>query len=462
MRFVALLSLTLSATAWADVGWRGDGTGIYPKSVLPSAWSATDHVRWTVPLKGRSNASPVAAAGKVCVLEEPSGLVCVDASTGAVSWRASLDVLDVLPAAEAAPLRPRVAAAPKLQSELRAMQAEYALLRRAARGGGDALTQIEAVVAKMAEVSAELKAISAYLPPVSNDEIGWTSPTPITDGKRIWVFLANGVVACFSMDGKRQWAHWLGPHTGRLIGYEGRPTASPVLVSGVLAVAHDALVGFDAATGAKRWEVGPYEDFGAPAATVVGGIGVILTPSGRLVRASDGLVMQQNLAAMLYSGPVAIGSRVWFVGNTTDMLNGKWPSHARSYDLVVDGDKVKATERWNVQLASRERIYASALVWGNRLISVAIDGTMMELDATTGASVRTVPMAVPEQAQIWASPMVVGSSVRLFTDRGNLLTLGADLTLQSASRVEAGLGQPHFDAAAAYIRGDTKLWAVAP
>lgn len=459
---IALLAWCLTSLALAaPSGWRGDGAGHFPGADLAPAWSAEAGVLWSTPLGGPSNASPVVAGDRVCALVEPSDVVCVEAATGKVAWRASLGVVDVLPEADAARLRPLLARVPEAQAELARLQARYAQLRRESRAGGDALAALQETVSAMERAATELAAVDAHLPPPAGDEIGWTSPTPVTDGKRLFVYLANGVVAAFDVTtGKRLWGRWLGKHTARLFGYDGQPTASPLLAGGALVVGYNSLVALDASTGAVRWELAPYNDFGAPAAATVGGVTVVLTPSGRMVRLSDGKVLQEGLANLWYSGPTVQGSRVWFVGTTTDMSAGGWPTHAVCWDLAAAGDGVVATKRWAVQLPVKERFYASPLVWGKRLISVAIDGSVVELDAETGAHVRTVKLEVPLRGQVWASPMVVGSALRIASEKGNLLTLDSAFRIVGDGYVERALQQPAFAGTRAYIRGRTRLWAV--
>ena len=58
---------------------------------------------------------------------------------------------------------------------------------------------------------------------------GYTCMTPVTEGNRVWVALGNGVVACYDLQGNRQWIHSVavsGKHHGC--------AASPCLIDGYL------------------------------------------------------------------------------------------------------------------------------------------------------------------------------------------------------------------------------------
>ena len=57
------------------VGWRGDGTGVYPDARPPVKWSATENVLWKTPMPGKSNASPILVGDRIFVCSEPSTLL---------------------------------------------------------------------------------------------------------------------------------------------------------------------------------------------------------------------------------------------------------------------------------------------------------------------------------------------------------------------------------------------------
>lgn len=89
------------------------------------------------------------------------------------------------------------------------------------------------------------------------------SPSPLTDGKRIWCVTGSGTVAAFAMDGTPAWSHNLqkdyGPF-GQQFGY----ASTPILYDGKLIVQvlqgfktddPSYLVAYDGDTGEVRWRV---------------------------------------------------------------------------------------------------------------------------------------------------------------------------------------------------------------
>src|SRR2546426_6900092 len=74
---------SLLVLSWACAGpvlggdwpaWRGPaGTGVSPEQNLPLRWSATENIRWHVPLPDRGNSTPIIAGGKIFVTQAVRG-----------------------------------------------------------------------------------------------------------------------------------------------------------------------------------------------------------------------------------------------------------------------------------------------------------------------------------------------------------------------------------------------------
>ncbi len=105
---------------------------------------------------------------------------------------------------------------------------------------------------------------------VRGDEGNSASPSPITDGRYVWAFFANGVLACFTVDGTEVWKIDVQDRYGKLDIAFGL-TSSPVLDRGILyqqlihgdrdAKTQEACVfALDAATGREIWKVGRPSD----------------------------------------------------------------------------------------------------------------------------------------------------------------------------------------------------------
>lgn len=81
----------LGAEDWP--AWRGpQGTGHSAESRAPLTWSASQSVKWKVPLDGPGNSSPIVVRGRVLITHAPAGtslrgLRCYDRRTGELLWK---------------------------------------------------------------------------------------------------------------------------------------------------------------------------------------------------------------------------------------------------------------------------------------------------------------------------------------------------------------------------------------
>src|SRR5262249_29148651 len=115
--------------------------------------------------------------------------------------------------------------------------------------------------------------------------VGFTTPTPVSDGKHVWVWCGNGVAACYDLDGKRQWIT-------RIPAEELNYTSSPALADGTLAVFLHKLIGLDAKTGRVRWQQKRVRhNVAAIQAASLAGVPVFVSQRGDVVRARDGKLL---------------------------------------------------------------------------------------------------------------------------------------------------------------------------
>ncbi len=80
----AALACSGLAAGDTSVGWRGDGTGVYPDAQPPAKWSATENVAWQTPMPGRCYGAPIVVGDCVFTCSEPSTLLSVSAADGTI------------------------------------------------------------------------------------------------------------------------------------------------------------------------------------------------------------------------------------------------------------------------------------------------------------------------------------------------------------------------------------------
>ena len=204
--FVCCLQEVVTANAEEWPGWRGprgDGTSL--EQNVPQKWDGKtgENIAWKVPIPGRSHSSPIVWEDRVflvtCLEEkEERALICLDRKTGKTLWQQTV-------------LKTPLEKIHKLNS--------------------------------------------------------FASGTPVTDGKRVYVtFLepdfgsknkrtpGNMVVACYDMQGQRQWL----VRPGRFASVHGYCT-SPIIYKDKVIVNgdHDGdsyIAALDAATGKTVWQ----------------------------------------------------------------------------------------------------------------------------------------------------------------------------------------------------------------
>jgi outer membrane protein assembly factor BamB len=446
-----LLSVLLSVALAG--GFRFDGSG-----QAPDAHPNPGPVLWKLALPAAGNASVVPLGDDVCVTQDPGTVLCVNAQTGAPHWQANHPIVDVIGADDTT--RAKVAAAETASAGLGALRESVGPLTKRARRGDDAAkAELAQVRARLTDDEAAIAEVKDLITPPVEPHNGWSSPTPVTDGEHLWVAFGDGVVACHAKDGTLLWRRWLGPHTSTLAFFAGIPTASPTLVDGVLVVAYGSLLGLDPTTGETRWTGPVWEDYGSPTAMDVGGLGVVLTPAGDVLRAKDGAVIAEGLSQHpWFNAPLVDGDVVWWVGGQYTPTRG-FRAEARAVRLARAGDGVVATELSRTPLPSEERFYAGPVVFGERLYAVDNTGRLFGVDRATGA--LTVDQALKVGSQVWAAPIVDRDRLWIPVLDGSFVVLDAGLVEVARPSVgELTLSTPWVAGERMWVRSTGALWAL--
>src|SRR4030095_8219052 len=94
MRPILLSLLLLPAVVVAEdwPNWRGpSGNGVSEEKGLPLTWSATENIKWKVPLPEGGNSSPIVVKDRVFVTQNDGKrrtLMAFDRKDGKVLWQA--------------------------------------------------------------------------------------------------------------------------------------------------------------------------------------------------------------------------------------------------------------------------------------------------------------------------------------------------------------------------------------
>lgn len=460
----------MSAWAWivalGATGWRVDGTGAVADAEPPVSWSPEAAVRWTFPLPSWGNASPVRHGPWICVTSEPSDVLCVDADTGRLGWRASNDYAETLPAPERAAWQAEVSELVALETQLRADQAAYSARQRdARRGDADATAALGPLSARIEATRARLEAADLRRTRRPRSILGYATETPVSDGDALYVLTGNGVVSRFDGAGTRRWSRWLGDDLPReMRGFDTGTSASPLLVDGTLVTAWGHLRGLDPATGETRW-VGPsYRDYGTPAVVRAGGEAWLALPDGALIRARDGKPGAANLGDLWFVGPHAQGDLLLYVGGRgVDENRARGHVPATAWTVTTSAGGVVTTPRWHVNVPTRGAYYTAPLVLDGLVYVVSDTGALDVLRLEDGAPVYHQELGpLVGGGTFYPSPVAAGHRVIASNDQGSALIIqpGPTFQLLGAGRLEPGRATPLPEGRRLYVRGDTRLWCL--
>lgn len=447
---MTLLTLLLTSALAGD-GWR-DHNAVHAEATPPLQWQTP---RWSTATDAWGNGSPVLFGSLVCATAEPTTLLCLSQQTGAAAWSATNDYVDTVPPAERASVSASLAKAGDLEEKMRTLQREVSSIRREVRRGE------EGAAAKLEQISAELNQLKRthdelaplMTPPVL-DTIGYASHTPLVHGSQIVHLTGNGVVSAFGTDGRRQWSRWLGPAPRPMEGYELGTASSPVWADGVIVVGHGTLVGLDPATGAVRWKAGGWRHYGTPAVVDVGGLTVIATPDGRILRGRDGAELAKGLASLWYVGPVTDGTTVYWAGGLGD-ASAADNTRFVAVQLSRAGDGVTATTVVSTRLPKQQRVYVSPLVHDGLVYVLDIDRVLYVLDGATGSPVYTQSLSSALQSIPYPSLTLAGSAIFAGDEAGDVVAFAPGRQYRELGRSHMSGGMratPAFDGTRVFVR----------
>lgn len=451
-----LLSLMLSvALAAYPQGWRGSGDG-HAEASPPKEWKTG----WTLTEQAWSNASPVPFGELVCTNAEPTDLVCVRRSDGVVAWRVPHPVVDALTTADRPAAEALLTETEPMQVERRKLQVVVSELQRQARRSPEAediRSALEQSRERLQSITSRLSEARYLRTPDDQEIMGYTTSTPVTDGTTLWALYGNGVIAAHDAEGRILWQRWLGRSVGQMRGYDRGHAASPVLVDDTLLVPWGELHALNAKTGKPLWSDGrPWRDFGSPAATTIEGLPVALTPDGRLLRATDGHVLQEGLGDIFYIGPHIVGDRAFYLGGKSgDHTSRKGSVDAIAWRLTRSGDTVSATQLWTQRIETKEVFYSGPILIDERLYSVDKAGVVRVFDASDGSLLHTRDELERLRGWTYPSPVYAGGLLWIGSGKGTFVGLvpGRELKVKSSVDVGGDLrSTPLFHHDSVYVR----------
>jgi outer membrane protein assembly factor BamB len=438
----AVLFVARPCAADMIVGWRGDGTGRFERANPPTEWAADKNIVWRAELPKWSNASPVLSQGRLFVCAEPDILICVDAESGQILWQATNGV-DQLLAEEFRPL---------IEEVRRLNDAEQKLHKKSnAKPTDEDLKQELADFRKnLAEKRKPLDDALGegfdFSLPRAHGSNGYTSPTPVSDGRMVWVLFGSGVAAAYDLEGTRQWIRFV----ERPVIGQGH-CSSPLLLNDKLIVHVGKIHALNAKSGATVWTAKSGPRFGTPVVAVSGDRTIVVTANGEMLDAGDGEVLASGLSRLAYNAPLVDGDVAYFFNN----------GEARAYRIPsFDVDDPVPEMLWSTKV-SNDRHYASPVISGGRVLCLSQKGMLTVLDSESGD--KALERDLKLQGTCYPSPTLAGPYIYFGGEGGATVVLNDDASLEQVAynTLDKYRSSPVFDGERMYVRGMKALYCIA-
>ena len=328
---ILILSTVITASAaladWPQ--WRGpEGTGIAKATNLPTSWSEEANIAWKIKMPAWSGSTPIVVGDRVFVMS-PSKQI-----------------------KKATPEPEQVEAPPRRDPGNRGSGQRGQGGQRTGRGGyqsavdgpgGDELL----LLCLSRESGTELWRAQIDQGNELKRKQNNSSPSPVSDGQRVWATTGNGVVAAYTIDGRQLWQKNLQDSYGEF-GLNWGFASSPLLHDGTLIFgvvrgqnteAPGYVVAFDGVSGKELWRVdrptdAPYESkdaYTTPIPVKVDGKTQIVVSGGAYVTSHDpktgkeiwrsgGLNPENSRNYRIIASPVAANGIVYAPSRKTPLL----------------------------------------------------------------------------------------------------------------------------------------------
>jgi len=448
-----LLSLGTLPAAGEGIGWRTDGSGRYPNAQPPLEWSPTTNVVWCTPMPGYGVSHPVPLGPRVFICSEPGTLLCLHRDDGKIMWQktCSYAELEIEPDVRER-LPGELAQMAELGKKQSAVQKEMDMLNRSLTQDKVAKEEIEKKLQPFRKQIDELKQEKQkltlavrYTRPGVHSTAGYSAPTPVTNGKDVFVAFGDGLVACFDLDGNRKWL--------KLIEHSNAPFAhsgSPVLVGDKLLIHFTDLVALDMKTGTESWRLKCPTGHGTPLVTRIGDVDVVLTPKGALVRGQDGKLLADKLGSCGANSPILHEGIVYYVHGPATAV--RLPESL--------AEPVKVAVLWKGNAKGGGYWFSSPVVYDGLLYAANDQGILTVLDAATGKVVYEERL--PLGGATYPSISLAGKRIYVSSDNGATVVLqpGREYKELARNKLEPFRSSLVFEGKRVYVRTGKQLYCI--
>jgi len=421
---VCLFAASLRASNWPQ--WRGpDSSGISAEKNLSSEWSSTQNIRWKTPLRGRGHSSPVVWGRRIFLTTAIEGEV-----------------------------EPGVQAPKHMLREKEFLHPDSV--------GADRVHTLK-VLALDADSGKMLWERDAYQGAIYDNrhrKNTYASPTPVTDGRHVWVYFGSAGLYCYDREGKQVWKASLGK-----LGTMGMGVAaSPILFEDLVIVVCDQefsgegsfVTAVDKKTGQTAWRT--------PRKSPVSWSTPLLVRTPRrtelVVSAADAVVSYDPATGKeLWRSAGVTGNAIPnpVAGHGMVFVSAGYPTK-RAMGIRLDG---AASVVWKHDKGTA--YVPSPILYGDYLYLMTDRGLLTCLDAKTG-EVKYEGARPPVPASFLASPVAFEDKILISSEDGDTFVIKAGPVhevLRTNSLGEPIYASPAIAGGRIFLRGEKNLYCIA-
>lgn len=443
-------------TADMPVGWRGDGTGRYSGATPPTSWErrksgsgyAARGILYMAHLPNWGVSCPIVVGDRIFLTAEPTDLICIEKASGRILWIRSNPEFEGLTPEERKASPAYAEKLDPLSQQLAKANADAAEQLNGQLGStlGSALHAVSGAQQKKRDLEKQLQdqqnAIDKKLftHNWAQAVFGYSGPTPVSDGKRVFAFFTNGVTACYDLNGRRK---WIARGSGE--GSEHGNFASPVLCGNRLVVWANEMRGYDAETGKLAFTVPAKSNntYGSMFRIPAGGEWVAGFQSGFFVRVRDGQAVWGNGQQFgdAVSTPIVEAGFIFAWMGYPISSGENHPFKAFRIPGGAEGGKLAAGHSFKMEWGPDELVIdkkknpfdrgfvASPLFMDGLIYQVTEGGGLFVNDAATGEMLYRKVLPMKPKTEYWnwagvsASPTAAGKYIYLMDNQGLTIVL---------------------------------------
>ena len=431
--YAILAASTIEAANWPQ--WRGpQGTGVTNETGLPVEWSRSQNIAWQVPLAGLGVSGPVVWDDRVFLTYQLGASALRGGNHPSFIQGGSAAAAGEVPLGGARPS----SVDDKIVFVVAAFQASNGKLLW------------------------EHKVAAEGVVPEVHEKRNLATPSPVTDGERVYAWFSNGQLLVLDVAGKPVWSRHLGKDY-KPFDLEWGHSSSPVLYRDkLLLLSYQSssayLLALDKRTGKELWKTDPEKPAKSYSTPLViqadSGTEVIINSSERI----EAFDPESGKPLWFYNLPHRFAVPMPVFHNGMIYLNRGYRS---SPFLAIRpggrGDITTSHVAWNVGAGAP---YVSSLIYDNGLLFyVTEQGIANCIEAKTGERVWQERVG----GVYSASPVAADGKVYLFSETGETVVLKPGRTPQvlARNRLDARIiASPAVAGGRIFVRTDRHLIAI--